>query len=364
MQIHLVLPGLIWPSAQANRPAADLALPALERLLGLGQRSVSAFEPLDRQLARLFGLASTPLPLAALRRLGESDLPCDVPTGAPTDVPTKAHADWLCADPVNLSFAREHMLLGEFPPDELSASEVSGLVAALNDTFSDLGRFEASTPTRWYLRLGRPTQAQLYPLHDVIGRPIKHFLPEGNDARLWQRTMNEVQIVLHNHPINQARETAGLRPVNSLWFWGAGHLDATVRSPLPAVQGSDPVTLGLARAAAVPASVPDVRLALRQDTLVILDDLLRPSLQLDLDAWRSALARIEQAWFAPLADALRSGELQHLSLTAPGDRATLQLTAGARDHWRFWRKPLAFDAFLKSLEPAAASTPMSEQPIP
>lgn len=348
MQIHLVLPGLLWPSTTLFGPASDLALPGLARLLGLGQRRIEGFEPFDRQLARLFGLEADPLPLAALRRFGEGDATAD------------AGADWLCADPVNLSFAREHMLLGEFPAAELTDADVGALLATLNDTFADLGRFEASTTTRWYLRLAQPTRVKLYPLHDVVGRPIKDFLPEGEDAQLWQRTMNEVQIVLHNHPLSQAREAAGGRPVNSLWFWGAGRLQETARSPLAAVQASDPLTRGLARAAGVPVSAPDPAGALRKDTLVVLDDLLRPSLQLDLESWRGALARLEQDWFAPLADSLHSGKLHGLSLTAPGDRATLRLRVGARDHWRFWRKPLPFDTFLKSLAPAAANTPPAE----
>ncbi len=357
MQIHLVLPGLIWPSAQASRPAADLALPALERLLGLGQRKVAAFEPLDRQLARLFGIDADPLPLATLRRRGETDAPSRGDPGGGDD---DSDGDWLCADPVHLSFAREHLLLGEFAADELSMAEADELLGTLNDTFADLGRFEACTANRWYLRLAQPGRVKLYPLHDVVGRPIKHFLPEGEDARLWQRTLNEVQIVLHNHPLNQAREAAGQRPVNSLWFWGAGRLDGAVRAPLPAVQGQDPITVGLARTAAVAVRAPDVDAALRQDTLVILDDLLRPSLQLDLDGWRRALVRLEHDWFAPLATALRSGKVHTLTLTAPGDRATLQLRAGAHDHWRFWRKPLTLDDFFKTLAPAGAATPTPE----
>lgn len=359
MQIHLVIPGLLWPGASLTNPASGLELPALARLLGLGQQRVRDFEPLDRQLARILGLAhgadeEAPLPLAALRRLGEASSPAE----------RGVDVGWLCADPVNLSFAREHLLLNDFPIGELSGAEVDTLIETLNDVFRDLGRFEACTSTRWYLELAQPTSAKLFPLHDVIGRPIRHFLPEGEDARLWQRTMNEAQVLLHNHPVNQAREAAGRRPANSLWFWGAGTLDHGSITPPPAVQSLEPLARGLARAGAVEPTSPDATSALQQDTVVVLDTLLPAARQLDLDAWRANLSNIEREWFAPLAAALRDGRLQTLILTAPGDRNTVELEVRFGDRWKFWRKPIAFEALLTSLAKTVSPAPGAADSAP
>lgn len=346
MQIHLVVPGLIWPAVSALGPASGLELTSLAWLLGQGKRSFAPFQPLDAQLARLMGYpddAGT-LPLAALRRLGEPALP------AP-DVDT----EWLCGDPVCLSFAREHLLLSEFPADELQPEEVAALIASLNDTFGDLGTFEAATPNRWYLRLAAPARARFFPLHDVVGRPVRDFLPEGEDARLWQRTMNELQVVLHNHPVNQAREAAGHRPANSLWFWGAGESRPAPQSAARAIQADDPVMRGFALAAGCTVVAPDCAKALESDSLVVLDDLLLPALHLDIDSWRTRLAKLEHTWFAPLATALRSKRLRGLKISAPGDRGTLELEVRAADAWKFWRKPLPLDTLLKSIAPADAS---------
>ena len=46
--------------------------------------------------------------------------------------------------------------------------------------------------------------------------------------------LNEVQVLLHQHPLNAARQTRGLPPVNSVWFWGAGRLPAPGPSPTAA----------------------------------------------------------------------------------------------------------------------------------
>lgn len=346
MQIQLLIPGLLWPVATLLGPASGLALDGLATLLGRGRRAVTPFEPHDRQLGRLFGLHGDTLPLAMLRRLGEADAPAPEPGG-----------HWLCADPVNLSFAREHLLLQAFPDDELDAAESAELVAELNGLFADLGHFEACTPTRWYLHLHQPTAVTLYPLDDVTGRPIKHFLPEGRDAKLWQRTMNEAQIVLHNHPRSRAREAAGLRPVNSVWLWGAGALETAPQSPARQVQATDPVSIGLARAAGVQVGAPDPAAALAGDSLVVLDALRKPAQQLDLDTWRRGLEAMERDWFGPLAEAFRAGRLDSLRLTAPGDRGTLRLELRASERWKLWRKPYAFDALLKSVAPAPMQLP-------
>jgi len=351
MQIQLLIPGLLWPVATLLGPASGLALDGLATLLGRGRRQVTAFEPYDRQLARLFGLHGDTLPLATLRRLGEADAPAPEPG-----------SHWLCADPVNLSFAREHMLLQAFADEEVDAAESAELVAELNGIFADLGRFEACTPTRWYLRLHQPTAVTLYPLDDVTGRPVKHFLPEGDDARLWQRTMNEAQIVLHNHARSRARDEAGRRAINSVWLWGAGALEAPPQAPARQVQATDPISIGLARAAGVKVEPPNPDSALTQDSLVVLDVLRKPAQQLDLDVWRRGLEALERDWFAPLADAVQRGRVDTLRLLAPGDRGTLQLEVSARERWKFWRKPYAFDALLKSIAPAPVQLPDAASP--
>lgn len=342
MQIQLLIPGLLWPAPTLLGPASGLALDGLATLLGRGRWQVRAFEPYDRQLARLFGLDGETLALAALRRLGEADAAAPEPG-----------SHWLCADPVNLSFAREHLLLNAFQPEDIAADEAATLIAALNDTFADLGRFEACAGNRWYLQLAAPTRCTSYPVHDVVGRPVKLFLPEGEDARLWQRTMNEAQILLHNHALNTSRSAAGRAPINSLWLWGAGTLQHSARAPMAAVQASDALGVGLARAAGLSPAAPDLAAASTQPTLVVLDELLRPSQQFDLEGWRNGLEALERDWFAPLAEALRRGRLDSLRLIAPGDRGTLELELSAAARWKFWRRPHPFNALLASLAPAA-----------
>ena len=57
----------------------------------------------------------------------------------------------------------------------------------------------------------------------LIGEPLRPNLPRGKDARLVERWMNELQMLLFSHPVNVAREERGLPPINVVWLWGFGN---------------------------------------------------------------------------------------------------------------------------------------------
>ncbi len=62
----------------------------------------------------------------------------------------------------------------------------------------------------------------LTPPHDITGRPVKNYLPEhANAAKLFEM-MKKSYDLLKDHPVNKARTARGLRPANSMWFWGEG----------------------------------------------------------------------------------------------------------------------------------------------
>ncbi|MBC7709076.1 MAG: hypothetical protein H7203_03375 [Rhizobacter sp.] len=56
----------------------------------------------------------------------------------------------------------------------------------------------------------------------LIGEPLRPNLPRGKDARLVERWMNELQMLLFAHPVNAAREERGLPAINVVWLWGFG----------------------------------------------------------------------------------------------------------------------------------------------
>lgn len=335
MSIHLILPGLVWPDAGNASIVRDLPLPALTQLL---RHARIAREPgcsPESWLARLFGCNVPDIPFAALRRLGENEA-------------SETGGYWLCADPVHLYFAQEHLLLSDAADLEITKDEADTLIASLNDFFcreeNDFIRFEACTPTRWYLNLNTPAGAAGFPpLHDAIGRPIAHFMPEGEQARRWRRIANEIQMLLHDHPVNTAREQAGHPPINSVWFWGQGNDFEALRASAPfcAILADDTFTRGLALAAGITPETPDH--LPQRNSLIVLNETRHAAVHLDEKSWRKALLDLESQWFAPLLAALKTQHYTTLRISAPGDRCTLTLEIRARDLWKFWQRAGTLD---------------------
>ena len=63
------------------------------------------------------------------------------------------------------------------------------------------------------------TVVELTPPHDVLTRRIGEYLP-GHEG--FKEMMIKSYEILNHHPINEARRKKGLRPGNSIWFWGGG----------------------------------------------------------------------------------------------------------------------------------------------
>ncbi|KAF7600378.1 MAG: hypothetical protein CGU29_06035 [Candidatus Dactylopiibacterium carminicum] len=261
-----------------------------------------------------------------MRRLGEED-------GAVRP------GRWLCADPVHLHMTRDALLLRG--PDELDVDtqESLALVDTLNQEFSELGQFHVATPQRWYLQLRGPAQADFHPLVDVLGRPVSQFTPEGTDARRWNLHANAIQILLHNHPVNAARQARGALPINGLWLWGAGEPDTGLPA-LPAILSEDPLLRGFARHHGA-GIVADADSLLASGGWWHDSRLHQAMLATDPHAWLTALAELEDVLFRPLLTAWRAGRIDALYLHAPGDQHALTATLTRRARWALWRRPLS-----------------------
>lgn len=348
-----VVPGLVWPAADIV-PQLDAtfltALPGLARLLAGSTPVRAPAQPFDDWLCETFALRP-PAPLAALRLAGE-------PAWL-TQQPEPADGHWLCADPVSMRFARDQLLLGAQEDLAIAPEDALAMVADLNAQFGDIGQFFAATPQRWYLRCVREPKVELPSLADAAGRPVAYFQPEGEERALWARTINELQVFCHNHPLNARREAAGQAPINALWLWGAG----TPQTPTApgAVRGDAyPLLAGLCRSAGAACDMTgayDLTAALQ-----LFMPLHEAAQQRDAQTWLAALRQLDARLLTPLADALDSGQLRTLRLVSPSDRCLLTLTAQARPRWKFWGRRATPAALVDLLHmPSPNSTLVAKQ---
>lgn len=357
--LTLFVPALLRPFAQ-RQSAAIPAMPCLERLLARADRRDLPAADRYAALARIFNAdAPDRPPVAALSWSADNRAPAD--------------GDYhLRADPVHLHPDRDRLLLFDAGQLDIQAPESEQLAQSLSGYFSDLGlQLTAPTPQRWYLRLPGPVALHTHPPDQVSGRDLLHYLPGGPDGPRWRALLNEVQMLLHDHPVNQRREERGAPPVNSLWFWGNGDPMGAVDAAFEAVYSADPVAAGLANLATIAVrpvpshadqwlaqNPPEASTGTSDNHLLQLEPLERAQTRADPDAWSEALQSLERDWLAPLLGALQARRIERVTLVEDQGRGYRLTRSGLR---RWWRRTPAYQQhqYLPEL-----SSPSPTKPTP
>ena len=233
---------------------------------------------------------------------------------------------WLCADPAWVEPDMNGARLLACGQMQLAAADVAALVAALAPAFEEQGmRLVATTPDRWHLRLPPGTAVPDFPAPEqALGENLLQHLPQGPQGRRWRILQNEIQVLLHQQPVNARRRAAGQPPVNHLWLWGAGTLPAGVATPLRGVLSDDPLLRALAARAGIahrarPSGTDQVPDGPAEGWLVDLQDLPAHA--------------IATTWW-PMIDSLARRQPVRLVL-ASGERWAYR----PWHRWRFWRAP-------------------------
>jgi hypothetical protein len=307
---------LLHPLTEAAQRAPDAGL---RRLLSRSRMTATATESIEAVLLSHFGVArQRDWPAAAFCRVGD---------GAEPD-----RAVWICADPVHLRVDRDALVLIDAGRFDLGIEQAQALVLSLNEYFGDDLVFDAPIAKHWYARLQRVPDIETVPLREAVGRNVAPLLPHGRDALAWHRRFNEIQMLLHQHPVNQARDQNGKMSANSVWFWGAGTLPEQVDGAWAHIWSRDSLASGLAKAAGIPLS-PLPR---------TFDEWIAQSeTGQHLMVLAEAEPEVGQEWIERGVRALRLRAISALKLTVSWrDRVcTFELTRS--DLWRFWRRAAA-----------------------
>ena len=387
-RVTMLVPGLLGPGGVgANDPGAaralvdGLDLHALDRLL---TRAGHAVEPaadgsIEGLAFRVFGHE------ASSAAGGEPDVPRAGTTAHPAvaggaaigDLPRSPCPDWpvaavtalvdceasiggpggpwLRADPVHLRPDVADLVLFDAVDAGISREDSRALAETVNEALRPGGPLvHAAHPHRWYVALEAPARMATTPLSLAAGAGISAAMPRGPDAPHWRRWMNEVQMALHDCPVNAERERRGAAPINSVWPWGGGSLPQALGAPAPFVQAwsNDALVRGLAHHAGIEcgalpgdgaslgngASLGDAGTWLDSAPrpgvhLIAFDALYRAVRRSDLDGWRAGLARFSASWAKPLLDALDRGAVARVSIR---DERGHRFTATRWGRFRWW----------------------------
>jgi hypothetical protein len=250
---------------------------------------------------------------------------------------------WLRADPVHVQPTQNDLLLAD--SGSVSQQEAAELIHSLNVYFAQEGLgWRAPHPRRWYLTGAASPDIATTPASHAFGRSVDALLPRGPDALQWHRRFNEAQMLLHEHPVNQRRESRGEPAINSVWFWGGGMLPAPAYSHGGAVWADDPLLRGLALSSGLePKPLPSnagawLTQASAGDNLILLDALAPPVHSGDASEWAVQVDVLERNWFRPLLEFLARRAIARLTITTQHSDLALYYEVLPSDLWKFWRR--------------------------
>ncbi len=327
----LLVPHLYPDPRLLEAATQNLRLPALETLLARGMRSSCPAEGTEAALCQALGIQK------------QTDWPI-APITLQADNGSAGDSYWLRADPVHLQVMRDRIVLTDHRALNVSPLEARALAETISRHFGEAFSPIPCHPQRWYLEFPRPPGISTTPLSMATGRDIDPLLPQGEDALQIRTLLNELQMLLFSHPVNQAREERGEPTINSLWLWGGGR-KPDVQSTTRTVHAGGYEAHALGRYSRTP--VHPLAGSLHQGLpgrgdVYLLDTLAEAGQCGDAYGWRGALETLERDWFAPLRNRLGTlAQKQPIELLDPISGKTLLLKRS--DAWKFWRRgaPLA-----------------------
>ncbi len=326
--ISILLPGL---SNAVKAIDKRQKFPALTRVIARSRNTNYLTAWFETCAFKLFGLPvakEQPLAVAPVSYFGM--------------VECKPRGWCMSIDPVSLDPRRSQLFLIAGEPLSVTVDEAEALISCINEACVPREwRAETLASDYWYLTVDEDPDIVTTPLSAVFGEDIDALLPRGSGAAVWQAWMNEVQMVLHQSPVNQIRDAQGRYPINSVWPWGAGRLPDVPKQKWATVWSNEPVTRGLAKLSAatlqsVPTGAPQViNASAAGPGLVVLGDGWSRLRRSSPDTALTDLATLENDWWPPLWQALKCGDLSTLSIIDP-DSGVFEVHS--RDAKRWWAR--------------------------
>jgi len=263
--MHLLVPFACDISEACRHVLGDLALPNLARLLAVltpmsrDDAEASTFSPPhERAIATAWGWSGGDglLPFAADAAMRDGVIAArstaDSATHSGADSATHSGADfgadsaagdapgtsWGLVTPAYWQLGRDHVAMTDPAALALTDAESRELFGAVRELFESVGFASAyGHAERWYIGRDDLAGYATASLDRVIGRSVDGWLGAHGSSvgGLLRRLQSEVQLVFHEHAVNEAREARGELVVNSFWLSGCGRAQAVDTAATPRI---------------------------------------------------------------------------------------------------------------------------------
>ena len=322
-RVRLALP---WIEAALTEAKANGTLPALDALAWLAGRGNPASIGADWRSWLMGAVDQAARDAFAASKAG----PCLAASGG---VGPGTAAGWAVAQPVHLATGMDHLRLAPLADARPDPEEVEALASTLRGHFAgEVFGFVDYLDGAWIVRCDEEFDTVTHDPVDLVGRNIHDYMPGGPQGARIRSVMNEIQMVLHEHAVNERRTRMRQLPINALWLWGFGTY-ASAPTPLPELRNwslhSDDLWLrafwqvhgGEERALGAPDAFEG--------------NALFAMTQPPTSDPAEALAEVDSSLLARLCQAVQSGSIRSLDLLTGNVVQTLD----SRSRFRFWRRP-------------------------
>lgn len=264
--MHLIIPYAASHALPRSELGFSLQLPRLQALLALLQRP-QVFQAMDdhawhlpheRLQAQALGwpLEAATLPWAAWHQAQKGLISAEPQA-------------WMT--PCHWQIGMDQVVMADPAHLHLSDEESQQLLQAMQPFLQEDGlQVTWHSATQWHAQGALLADLPTASLDRVIGQNVKDWMPEHPAARPLRRLQSEMQMLLYNHPVNDAREARRQHTVNAFWLHGAGTLPVEPAKPLPTV-----TVLNTLRSSALHGDVATWQLAWQTLDATALADLLQ-----------------------------------------------------------------------------------------
>lgn len=314
LHLTLVLPGLLWPYQKTSVP--KLSLPALDTLR---QWSKYSSQIASRSLLYQQYLWQGSWLQQASQLIN-----------------SESNGYALIVSPISQTAGIHQLQYLDGKALGLSSEEAKAFCEALNTWLqADGWLFYPAKPDLWLVTAPQILEFTLPSLLDLSGSIDGTTKPTGPDATLILQQQTELQMLLHQHPLNQQRSARGLPIINGFWF----EQDSTGTANNETILYSDSSWAFHARS--LPANYAELANSLSGEQEIVLfnDDLCLPVNQGDVYTYTQILQQWEQNWWQPLLTALQNRQIHHLNIRCEAGLLNI------RKSWLrpFWRKTESFN---------------------
>lgn len=256
------------------------------------------------------------------------------------------------ATPISQQLGMNTTLLLDSHSFSISKHEADCFIKDLNTFYQPNAHFSIITPELWQLTLPHiDNWSMIEPIWNVGGQMDSLLRCESHASKQWLQLNTEIQMWLHQHPINQHRQQQGLLPINSLWLWQAKQ----VLNTLPDYQLIASDSLWKSYCHIQHTDLPnhfaewqhfcDCQQQDINQTALFAEDFIACHHQSHIWTYQQIIEQWEQRYFLPIWQAIQSRKIQGLKLVC--EQGIFTLSPYARYH--FWKPKNSINQIIQTL---------------